>query len=112
MAAARLGVRAVVVVPVTTPDIKVQAVRRLGAEVIAHGEDFDEAQAHAYELGARSGAIFVHPFDDPDVIAGQGTIGIELLRQHPGELEALFLPIGGADWRLAWRAWCVTCAQR
>ncbi len=95
VAAARLGVRAVVVVPVTTPDIKVQAVRRLGAEVITHGEDFDEAQAHAYELGAASGAIFVHPFDDPDVIAGQGTIGIELLRQHPDEVEALFLPIGG-----------------
>ncbi|MFA5551878.1 MAG: threonine ammonia-lyase, biosynthetic [Trueperaceae bacterium] len=95
VAAARLGAHAVVVVPVTTPDIKVQAVRRLGAEVITYGEDFDEAHAHAYALGQESGAIFVHPFDDPDVVAGQGTIGIELLRQHPGELEALFLPIGG-----------------
>ncbi len=95
VAAARLGVKAVVVVPVTTPDIKVQAVRRLGAEVIAHGEEFDEAQAHAYELAGESGAIFVHPFDDEDVIAGQGTIGLELLKQHPGEVEALFLPIGG-----------------
>lgn len=95
VAAARLGVKAVVVVPVTTPDIKVQAVRRLGAQVISYGEDFDEAHAHAEALGAESGAVFVHPFDDPDVVAGQGTIGIELLRQHPGELEALFLPIGG-----------------
>lgn len=95
MAAARRGVKATVVMPVTTPEIKMQAVRRLGAEVVSFGEGFDEAHGHARELEAATGAVFVHPFDDPDVIAGQGTIGMELLRQHPDPVEALFIPIGG-----------------
>lgn len=95
LAASRLGIRATVVVPTTTPAIKVNAIRRLGAEVIMHGEDFDAAHARARELERETGATFVHPFDDEAVIAGQGTIGTELLRQHPGELEAVFLPIGG-----------------
>jgi threonine dehydratase len=95
VAATRHGVRATVVVPATTPDIKVQAIRRLGAEVVVHGEGYDDAYARARELEAESGATFVHPFDDPEVVAGQGTIGLELLQQHPEPLEALFLPIGG-----------------
>ncbi len=95
MAAARLGVKATIVMPVTTPQIKIQAVQRLGGEVVTMGEGFDDAYEHARELEASSGATFVHPFDDEDVIAGQGTIGLELLRQHPGPLEALFIPIGG-----------------
>lgn len=95
MAAARLGVRAIIVMPVTTPPIKVQAVERLGGEVVAVGEGFDEAHAHARRLEAETGSTFVHPFDDEDVIAGQGTIGLEVLRQHPDPLEALFVPVGG-----------------
>lgn len=95
VAATRHGVRATVVVPATTPDIKVQAIRRLGAEVVVHGEGYDDAYARARELEAESGATFVHPFDDPEVVAGQGTIGLELLQQHPEPLEALFMPIGG-----------------
>lgn len=95
VAAAKLGTKATVVVPTTTPEIKVEAVRRLGAKVVIHGEDYDAADAHARELEAETGAAFVHPFDDEDVIAGQGTIGVEILNQHPGDLEALFVPIGG-----------------
>ncbi len=95
LAAAKYGVRATVVVPVTTPDIKVQSIRRRGAHVIEFGEGYDDAYAHARELEKQSGATFVHPFDDEDVIAGQGTIGVEILQQHPTELEALFLPVGG-----------------
>ena len=95
MAAARLGVRAIIVMPVTTPPIKVQAVQRSGGEVVTVGEGFDEAYGHARRLEAETGATFVHPFDDEDVIAGQGTIGLEVLRQHPDPLEALFIPVGG-----------------
>ncbi len=95
MAAARLGVRATIVMPITTPPIKVQAVQRLGGEAVTIGEGYDDAYAHARELEASSGATFVHPFDDEDVIAGQGTIGLEVLRQHPDPLEALFIPVGG-----------------
>lgn len=95
VAAAKLGIKATVVVPTTTPEIKVQAVRRRGATVVEHGESYDDAHAYARELEQESGATFVHPFDDEDVIAGQGTIGVELLQQHQGQLEALFLPIGG-----------------
>lgn len=95
VAAARLGMRATVVVPATTPEIKVDAIRRLGAEVIMHGEDFDAAHALARKLEKETGATFVHPFDDEAVIAGQGTIGVELVRQHRGDLEAVFVPVGG-----------------
>ncbi len=95
VAASRLGIEATVVVPTTTPDIKVNAIERLGATVVTHGEGYDDAYAHARALEAESGATFVHPFDDIDVIAGQGTIGVELLHQHPDPLAALFLPVGG-----------------
>ena len=95
LAAKRLGARAVIVMPVTTPSVKVQAVRARGAEVVLFGDSFDDANAHARELEAREKLTFVHPFDDPDVIAGQGTIGMEILRQHQGPLHAIFVAIGG-----------------
>ncbi|MFT0892365.1 threonine ammonia-lyase, biosynthetic [Pseudochelatococcus sp. G4_1912] len=91
----RLGIRAVIVMPRTTPAIKVAAVRNLGGEVVLHGDVFDDARKHAAILEKEQGLVFVHPYDDPDVIAGQGTVGVELLRQHPGPLEAVFVPIGG-----------------
>jgi threonine dehydratase len=95
LAGSRLGVKATIVMPRTTPGIKVQAVRQLGGRAILHGDTYDEAYAHAMELAAEKGMTFVHPYDDPDVIAGQGTIGMELLRQHPDEIEAVFVPVGG-----------------
>ncbi|MEI7970612.1 MAG: threonine ammonia-lyase, biosynthetic [Betaproteobacteria bacterium] len=95
LAARRLGTRAVIVMPVTTPAVKVHAVRARGGEVVLSGDSFDEANAHARELEGRDGLTFVHPFDDPDVIAGQGTIGMEILRQHQGPLHAIFVAIGG-----------------
>jgi len=84
LAARRRGIPAVIVMPVTTPAIKVQAVAALGGEVVLHGEIFDGAYEHALKLAAERQLVFVHPFDDPDVIAGQGTIGMEILRQAPG----------------------------
>lgn len=95
LSAQRLGCRAVIVMPVTTPRVKIDAVRARKAEVILQGDSYAEAHAHALVLQAREGLTFVHPFDDPDVIAGQGTIGMEILRQHQGRLDALFLAIGG-----------------
>ena len=95
MAAATLGIKATVVMPRTTPGIKVIAVRNRGAKVVLVGDTFDDAYAHARELERERGLTFIHPFDDPDVIAGQGTIGIELLRQHAEPLHAVFVAIGG-----------------
>lgn len=95
LATQRLGIRSVIVMPSTTPGIKVAAVRNLGGEVVLHGDAFDDARRHAAELEKEQGLVFVHPYDDPDVIAGQGTVAVELLRQHPGPLEAVFVPIGG-----------------
>jgi threonine dehydratase len=95
LSATRLGVRSIIVMPTTTPEIKIGAVKRLGGEVVLFGEGFDAARAHAAGLAERHGYVFVHPFDDPDVIAGQGTIGMELLRQHPGDIGAIYVPIGG-----------------
>lgn len=95
LSAQKLGCRAVIVMPLATPSIKVDAVRARGGEVVLAGDSFDEAHAHARELEAREGLTFVHPFDDPDVIAGQGTIGIEILRQHSGPIDAVFCAVGG-----------------
>lgn len=95
LAAKRRGVRAVIVMPVTTPSIKVDAARNLGGEVVLHGDNYDEAYARAQELMLEHGLVFIHPFDDPAVIAGQGTIGAEILRQSDGDIEAVFVPIGG-----------------
>jgi threonine dehydratase len=95
LSAKRLGCRAVIVMPVTTPQMKVQAVAALGGEVVLHGESYNDAFGHAQQLERANGLTFVHPFDDPDVIAGQGTIAMELLRQHPGPIDAVFVAIGG-----------------
>jgi len=90
------GIRAVVVMPITTPEIKVQAVADLGAEIVLHGDDYDAANDHAVGVARERNLVFVHPFDDPDVIAGQGTIAMEILRQGHGDgIEAIFVPIGG-----------------
>ena len=95
LGAHKLGTKAVVVMPVTTPQLKIEAVKALGGEVILHGESYSDAYAHALALEKKSGMAFVHPFDDPDVIAGQGTIAMEILRQHQGPLDAVFVAIGG-----------------
>jgi len=95
LAAQRLGCRAVIVMPVTTPRIKVDAVKARGAEVILHGDSYAEAYRKSLEVKRKRGLAFVHPYDDPDVIAGQGTIGMEILRQHPRAIDAIFVPVGG-----------------
>lgn len=95
LAAKRLGCRAVIVMPTTTPGVKIDAVRALGAEVVLHGDSFSDAYGHALTLEKKQQMTFVHPFDDPDVIAGQGTIGMEILRQHAEPIEAIFVAIGG-----------------
>ncbi|MDJ0812661.1 MAG: threonine ammonia-lyase, biosynthetic [Woeseiaceae bacterium] len=95
LAARQRGVNAVIVMPVTTPSIKVDAVRALGGNVVLHGDTYDDAYARARELEREHGYYFIHPFDDPDVIAGQGTIGLEILEQSGGDIDAVFVPVGG-----------------
>ena len=98
LAAQHLGCPAVIVMPVTTPQVKVNAVRAFGGalvEVVLHGDSYSDAQARADEIAAARGLVFVHPFDDPAVIAGQGTVGMEILRQHPGPIDAIFVAVGG-----------------
>ena len=95
LAAAHLGLKATIVMPTTTPSLKVEGVRSRGGNVLLHGESFPHALAHALALADSQGATFVPPFDDPDVIAGQGTVAMEILRQHPGRLDAIFVPVGG-----------------
>ena len=95
LAAQKLGCAATIVMPVTTPHIKIAAVAARGANVVLHGDSYSDAYAKALELQRESGATFVHPYDDPDVIAGQGTIGMEILRQWQGPLDAIFVAIGG-----------------
>jgi threonine dehydratase len=95
LAAKRLGVRAVIVMPVTTAKIKTDAVRSLGGEVVLHGDAYDDAYARARQLAEQDDLVFIHPFDDPYVIAGQGTIGVEILEQVENHIDAIFVPIGG-----------------
>jgi threonine dehydratase len=95
LAAQRLGCRAVIVMPVTTPRIKVDAVAARGAEVVLHGDSYAEAYKRCRQLKRKRGLTLVHPYDDPEVIAGQGTIGLEILRQHPRAIDAIFVPVGG-----------------
>src|SRR5580704_10246287 len=95
LAARKRGIPAVIVMPQTTPAIKVRAVLDLGAEALLHGDIYDAAYDHALTLARERHLVFVHPFDDPDVIAGQGTIGVEILRQTGGDLDAIFVPVGG-----------------
>ncbi len=95
LAAHRLGCTTVIVMPVTTPRIKIDAVQRLGARVILQGDSYDEAQAHAEHVATQQSLTFVHPYDDPAVIAGQGTVGMEILRQCNPPPQAIFVPVGG-----------------
>lgn len=95
LSASKLGCRAIIVMPVTAPQVKVDAVKAMGGEVVLAGESFTDAYEHAKELEKQEKLTFVHPFDDPDVIAGQGTVGMEILRQHSGHIDAVFVPIGG-----------------
>lgn len=95
LAASKMGISALIVMPKTTPPIKVEAVRALGAEISLHGNSYDEASAFALEAASRQGRTFIHPYDDPEVIAGQGTIAMEIIRQHPDPLHAIFVPVGG-----------------
>jgi threonine dehydratase len=105
LAAQKLGVKATIVMPRTTPDIKVRAVRNRGGRIVLHGDAFDEAYAHARLLETEKGLTFIHPYDDPDVIAGQGTVGMEILRQYPDPLEAVFVQIGGGGLAAGIAAW-------
>ena len=95
LAAKQKGVRAVVVMPITTPSIKSDAVRALDGEVVLHGDTYDDAYTHARKLEKEQNLTFIHPFDDPLVIAGQGTIGKEILEQVEGDIDAIFVPVGG-----------------
>jgi threonine dehydratase len=95
LAAQKLGTRATIVMPATTPQIKVDAVAARGAQVLLFGDSYDEAYEHAMQLSREERAVFVHPYDDPDVIAGQGTVAMELLRQHPGPIHSVYVPVGG-----------------
>lgn len=95
LAAQRLGCRALILMPRTTPEIKVTAVRRLGGEVVLFGDLYDDAYAEARRREAEEGLTFVHPYDDPDVVAGQATVGLELMRQAPVPLDAVFVAVGG-----------------
>ncbi|MBI2734398.1 MAG: threonine ammonia-lyase, biosynthetic, partial [Aquabacterium sp.] len=98
MGARRLGCQATIVMPTTTPQVKIDAVRYFGGDnvqIVLHGESYSDAALHAKELERKKGMTFVHPFDDPDVIAGQGTVAMEILRQHSGPIDAVFVAIGG-----------------
>jgi len=95
LSAHKLGCRAVIVMPTTTPQLKVDAVKALGGEAVLFGDSYSDAYNHSLALQKKQGLTFVHPFDDPDVIAGQGTIAMEMLRQHQGPLDAVFVAIGG-----------------
>lgn len=95
LGASRLGTRAIIVMPVTTPQVKIDAVKARGGEVVLHGDTYDDAYQYARQLEAEKGLTFIHPFDDPHVIAGQGTIGMEILRQYQQPIHAIFVAIGG-----------------
>ncbi|MBF7144195.1 MULTISPECIES: threonine ammonia-lyase, biosynthetic [Pseudomonas] len=95
LAAREMGVKAVIVMPTTTPEIKIEGVRSRGATVVLQGDSFPEALAWSLKLVEEQGYVYVHPYDDPDTIAGQGTVAMEILRQHRGPLDAIFVPVGG-----------------
>ena len=105
LAARRKDIRAVIVMPVTSPSIKIEAVRTLGGEVVLHGDTYDDAYEHAQQLRNELGLTFIHPFDDPVVIAGQGTIGREILAQANEPIDAVFVPIGGGGLIAGIAAW-------
>lgn len=95
LAAREMGVQAVIVMPKTTPEIKVEGVRSRGGKVVLQGDSFPEALAWSLKLVEKKGYVYIHPYDDPDTIAGQGTVAMEILRQHQGPLDAIFVPVGG-----------------
>ncbi|MEE8365133.1 MAG: threonine ammonia-lyase, biosynthetic [Gammaproteobacteria bacterium] len=95
LAATKLKMKSIIVMPITTPNIKVSAVKSYGARVVLQGENFDEAMAYALDLAKKENLAFIHPFDDFDVMAGQGTIALEIIRQHPDNIDAIFIPVGG-----------------
>ncbi|HAW63358.1 MAG TPA: threonine ammonia-lyase, biosynthetic, partial [Pseudomonas sp.] len=95
LAAKQLGIKATIVMPRTTPELKVQGVRARGGKVVLHGDAFPEALAYSLKLVEEKGYVYIHPYDDPDVIAGQGTVAMEILRQHQGPIDAIFVPVGG-----------------
>ncbi|MCP4128824.1 MAG: threonine ammonia-lyase, biosynthetic [Gammaproteobacteria bacterium] len=95
LSASKLGIKSLIVMPRTTPTIKVRSVQDLGGKAVLHGDSYDDAYEHAMDLAQKKNMPFVHPFDDPEVIAGQGTIGVEILRQHAGPPHAIFVPVGG-----------------
>jgi len=95
LSAQRMKIKSIIVMPKTTPQIKVDSVRRYGSDVILHGSAYDEAYQHAIALAKENQMTFIHPYDDPEVIAGQGTVAMEILKQHPGDIDAIFVPVGG-----------------
>jgi len=95
LSAQKLGIKATIVMPRTTPEIKVASVRARGGKVVLHGDTFDEAFVHSQKLVEEKGMTYIHPYDDPDVIAGQGTVAMEILRQYTGHIDAIFVPVGG-----------------
>ncbi|WP_262964735.1 threonine ammonia-lyase, biosynthetic [Methylobacter psychrophilus] len=95
LAAKRLAIKALIVMPTTTPEIKIKSVKAMGADIILFGDSYSETYTYALELSTQNEMVFIHPFDDPDIIAGQGTVAMEILRQHPGDLHAIFVPVGG-----------------
>ena len=110
LAAARRGIKALIIMPRTTPSIKVESVRRLGARISLSGDAYDDAYTHAARVAQEKGMSFIHPYDDPEVIAGQGTIAMEILREHQGDLHAIFVPVGGGG-LIAGIAACVKALQ-
>jgi len=105
LAAQRLGIKAVIVMPRTTPAIKVEAVRARGVRAVLHGDAYDDALTHALGLAEEKGYTFIHPYDDPLVIAGQGTVAMEMTRQHNAPLHAVFVPVGGGGLIAGMAAW-------
>ena len=105
LSAQRLNLSAQIIMPVTTPTIKVDSVRAMGAEVVLSGDNYDEACAYAYKVAQQSQREFIHPYDDLEVIAGQGTIGKEILEQHPNKIDAVFVPVGGGGLIAGVAAW-------
>ena len=95
LAAKKLGIKALIVMPQTTPEIKIKSVKAYGAKTVLFGDSYDDAYAHARLLALEKNLVFIHPYDDPDVIAGQGTVAVEILRQHAGNIHAIFVPVGG-----------------
>ena len=95
LSAQKMGISALIVMPKTTPSIKVDAVRSFGAEIVLHGNSYDDAYSYALDMAKQQNRTFIHPYDDPEVIAGQGTIAMEILQQHQGEIHAIFVPVGG-----------------